>query len=256
MDETGQIEIRISGMNGNVELTPDNYDIKDIIDVLVNAENLLYPNDRIRPVISYTISQGSVRHVFTTAMQCVIGFNAIIGQIVQTGNIDFLERKTAQAIENIQKISQKRNYAFELSTSLSNTNRVKLDANTSYFRKDNTWVEADFYFYGKIIDAGGKDRANIHIVTDEFGTIRIATPIDFLEGYERNLLYRTMGIYAKGKQHLHTGEIDLSSLQFVSLADYRPKYDESYLTGLREKARPWISSINAEEWLNEIRGRV
>jgi hypothetical protein len=256
MDETGKIEIRLFGTNGNLELTPDNYDIKDITDMLENAENLLCPNDRHRPVISYHISQGSVRHVFTTSMQYIIGFNAVIGQISQTGSIDFLEQKTAQAIENLQKVSRKKNYTLEIFTSLNNTNRITLDANTTYLRKENTWVEAEFYFYGKITDAGGKEKANIHLATEEFGTILIPTPIDFLEQYEGNLLYRTMGINATGKQHLHTGAIDMSSLQFVRLVDYRPKYDENYLTGLREKARPWITSINAEEWLNRIRGRV
>ena len=256
MDETGQIEIRISGMNGHLELKPDNYDIKDIIDLLENAESLLCPDERNRPVISYNILPGSVRHVFATSMQYIIGFNAIIGQINQRGSIDFLEKKTAQAIENLQKVSREKNYTLELSTSLDNTNRIKLDTKTTYFRKESMWVEAEFYFYGKITDAGGKDKANIHIATEEFGTIRISTPIDFLEQYERNLLYRTMGIYATGKQQLHTGEIDMSSLQFVDLVECRPKYDENYLNGLREKARSWISSINAEEWLNEIRGRV
>jgi hypothetical protein len=257
MDKTGQIEIRISGLNGNLELNPDNYDIKDIITMLENAENLLYPNDKNRPVISYKMSPGSVRHIFTTSIQYIIAFNAIIGQINQTKNIDFLDKKTAQAIENLQNVSLKKNYTFEISTSLSNTNKIRLDAKTTYFRRENIWMDAEFYLYGKITDAGGKDKANIHIATEEFGTLRIQTSIDFLEQYESNILYRTMGIYATGKQHLHTGEIDTSSLRFVSLVDYHPKYDESYLNGLREKAqKSWLSSINADDWINKTRGRV
>jgi hypothetical protein len=127
----------------------------------------------------------------------------------------------------------------------------------TYLKKENIWVDAEFYLYGKITDAGGKDKANIHIATEEFGPLRIQTPIDFLERYESNILYRTMGIYATGKQHLHTGEIDTSSLRFVSLVDYHPQYDEGYLNGLREKAqKSWLSSINADDWINRIRGRV
>jgi hypothetical protein len=256
MDEIGQIEIRISGTNGNLELKPENYDIKDIKDLLENVENLLYPNDRNRPIVSYSILPGSVRNVFSTSMQYVSGVNAIIGQISQTGNIDFLDRQRAQAIENLQKVSRKKNCTIEMFTSLSNTNRIKMDATTTFHRKEDVWVDADFYFYGKITDAGGKDKANIHISTEEFGSLRIQTPIDFLEQYEGNILYRVMGIYATGKQHLHTGEIDTSTLRFASLVDYRPKYDEGYLNELREKAKPWLSSVNAENWLNEIRGRV
>jgi hypothetical protein len=258
MDKTGQIEIHVSGTNGNIELNPDNYDIRDIITMLENVEDLLYPNDRqSRPVISYNILPGSVRHVFTTSMQYIIGFNAVIGQINQAESIDFLDNKTASAIENLQKASLKKDYIFEIFTSLNNSNKIKLDAKTTYFRRENTWVDAEFYFYGKITDAGGKDKANIHIFTEELGLIRVQTPIDFLERYENNILYRTMGIYTTGKQNLHTGEIDKSSFRFVNLIDYHPKYDEHYLNGLREKAqKSWIASVNTESWINDIRGRV
>lgn len=46
MDKLGYIEIKISGSKGNLELSPDNYDIREIISILENAENLLYPNDK------------------------------------------------------------------------------------------------------------------------------------------------------------------------------------------------------------------
>jgi hypothetical protein len=256
MDKTGQIEIRVSGLNGDLELKPDNYDIRDIIGLLENAESLLCPNDRNRPVISYEILSGSVRHVFKTAMQSVIAFNAVIGQINQAKSIDSLDKKTATAIENLQNVSLKRNCTFEISTSLDNTNKIKLNAETAYFRKENIWADAEFYFYGKITNAGGKDKANIHIVTEEYGVIIIQIPIDFLKQYEGNILYRDMGIYATGKQNLHTGEIDTSSLVFVNWVNYRPKYDENYLNGLQEQAQKWIKDIDTDEWMNMMRGRV
>ena len=60
---------------------------------------------------------------------------------------------------------------------------------------------------------------------------------------------------SKGKQHSETGEIDTSTLKFVELVDYQPKYDESYLKSLRDKAKKsWLGNINPDTWLNEIRG--
>ena len=104
-------------------------------------------------------------------------------------------------------------------------------------------------------NAGGKDKANIHVFTEQLGTIRIQTPITFLEQYSENLLYKTFGIRAIGKQHSETGEIDTSSLRFVELVDYQPKYDEQYLKTLRERAKKsWLGEINSQNWLNEIRG--
>jgi len=256
VEKIGYIEIRISGSKGNLELAPDNYDIREIISILENAENLLYPGDKKdRPNISYRIEEGSVKHILKTSIQYIIGFNAIIGQVTHVQNIDFLDLDTAKAFENIQDIATKRNYLFTIKTSLNNSNEVKIDKSTQYYRTEAIWAEAEFYFYGKVTNAGGKDKANIHVYTEELGTLRIQTPISYLERYDENLLYKTFGIRATGKQHSETGEVDTSTLKFIELVDYHPKYDELYLKALRDRAKKsWLGSINPENWLKEIRG--
>lgn len=256
VEKIGFIEISISGSKGNIELSPDNYDIREIISILENAENLLYSTDkRDRPNISYKIEEGSVKHILKTSIQHIIGFNAIIGQVNQVQNIDFLDIGTAKAFENIQEIATKRNYVFSIKTSVENTNEVKVDKTTRFYRTEAIWADAEFYFYGKLTNAGGKDKANIHIFTEELGTLRIQTPISFLEQYDENLLYKTFGIRATGKQHSETGEVDASTLKFIELIDYQPKYDDLYLKSLREKAKKsWLASIDPNKWLKEIRG--
>ena len=256
MEKSGYIEIRITGSRGNLELAPDNYDIREVIAMLENAEGLLYSGDKKnRPTISYIIEDGSVRHIFIISMQFVIAFNAIIGQINKSQNIDFLDDKTARAFENIQNVATSRNYVFSIKTSLSQTNELQLDNATRFYRTEVFWGDAEFYFYGKVTDAGGKDRANIHLSTEEFGILTIETPKAFLENYEENLLYKSFGIRATGKQNSETGEIDKSTLKFVELIDYHPQYDEQYLKSLRDKAKKnWLESINPDNWLNEIRG--
>ena len=256
MVKTGIIEIRITGANGNLELSPDNYDIRDIIFILENAEDLLYPaSKKDRPKIAYRIEGGSVKHLLITSLQTIIGFNAILGQINQSQNIDFMDSPAALAIEYLQDTAIKKDYTFAITTSVADTQQLRIDKTTQLYRTDVAWVDAEFYFYGKVIDAGGKDKANIHLVTADNGTIKIATPINFLENYKTNILYRTFGIRATGKQHSESGEIDKNSLKFVELIDYQPMYDEQYLLGLRTSAKKsWLSSVNPEEWLKSIRG--
>lgn len=256
VERIGSIEIRITGSKGNLDLSPENYDIREVITMLENAEDLLYSGDKKgRPTISYKIEGGSIKHIFTTSMQYIIGFNAIIGQIVQLQSIDFLDAKTAKAFENIQNIATKKDYTFSIKTSLNNSNEIKLNKTTSFYKTEAIWADAEFYFYGKITNAGGKDKANIHLSTEDLGVITIETPKEFLEVYEENLLYKVFGIRVRGKQHSETGEIDKSSFTFIELIDYQPKYDEQYLKSLREKAKKnWLGLIQPDNWLNEIRG--
>ncbi len=256
MEKTGFIEINITGSKGNLELSPDNYDIREIISILENAEKLLFSGEKQeRPPISYRIESGSVRHIFKTSIQYIIGFNAIIGQINQVQHIDFLDSSTAKAFESIQDTAKKQNYTFGIKTSLERSNEVTIDRNTNYYRAEAIWADAEFYFYGKITNAGGKDKANIHIVTEELGTLRIQTKISFLEQYSENLLYKTFGIRASGKQHSETGEIDTSSLIFIELVDYEPKFNEKYLNELIGKAsKSWAKVPDKNAWLRQVRG--
>jgi len=66
MENTGFIEIHISGKKGQLQLTPDMYDISELRGLLDYAEQLLFPaiERKSRPIVSYEIKDGSVRHIF------------------------------------------------------------------------------------------------------------------------------------------------------------------------------------------------
>ena len=163
MDKKGYIEIRVVGNEGNNPLTPDNYDIREIKLMLDNIEDILYPgNKKMRPDITYQIEEGSVRNIFKTSLQAVVTFTAIAGMIIDAGAIDGLELPTAKAIENIQDIARKRNYSFEFTTSESENVVLEVTPTTNYERSANLWVDAEFFFYGVLSNAGGKGKANIH----------------------------------------------------------------------------------------------
>jgi hypothetical protein len=255
MDKIGDIEIRVVGQAGKMDLHPSNYDIRHIGSILQNVEDLLFPNSkRDRPLITYDIKEGSVRHIFKTPIQYIIGFSAILGQIQDSNSIDFLDLKTARAIENIQELSLEKNYEFQFITSVKDTVELTITPQTRFFRTENTWVDAEFYFYGVLTIAGGKTKANIHLNTKEYGSLIIDTDKDFLRGREENLLYKEFGVRVKGKQNLETGEMDTKSLRLLELVDYSPKYDENYLNTLIAKARQSWKGIDSDDWLSKVRG--
>lgn len=256
MEREEAIKIKISGKHGKLELTPDLYDINDIMHLLEDVEQMLFPDGKKgRPLISYDLDKGSVIHKFTTSRQTVVGFNAVLHDVQKESSIDLLEYKSALAFERLQKTADERNHTFEISTSVSESDTpFVISPETTWKRTDDIWVEAEFYFYGELTDAGGKSSINIHLDTKEHGSVAIKTDKDFLKNKEENMLYRPYGIRATGKQHLQTGEIDTSTLKLVELIDIQQKYDENYLDRLIEQATPHWEEIDADDWLNELRG--
>ena len=116
------------------------------------------------------------------------------------------------------------------------------------------WVDAELYFYGTLVDAGGKDKSNIHLETKNFGTIVVSVDRETLKNEERNLLYKDYGIQASGKQNVVTGEIDRSSLKLLKIIDYTPLYDGDYLEELIGKVGDRFKDMDVDEYISNIRG--
>ena len=253
MNALGEIEIHFEGKVGAQGLTPALVDIEEIREILGEAADLLFPTEKRsqRPVISYEISEGSVRHRFRTLMQSVIGFGAVIAQISHEGNLEFLHEKTAAAIESLQRVAREKDYVITLS---ANQQSLRIDRTTHYERREQLWVEAEFYLYGELTNAGGKNNPNIHLDTKEHGTLRIAVDKDTLKQGQKNLLYRKFGVRAVGRQNLKTFEMDPNSLRFVDLLDHDSDYSRSYLDALVQRAAPaWADVKDPDAWLEELR---
>jgi len=255
IERTGELSIRITGFKGNLSLSPENYDIKELQTLLPYIEDILYPiNKKDRPLITYHLKEGSIINQFRTGIQAIIAINAVFGHIVEERSIDFLDLKSATAIEFIQKLSYEKNYTFSLATSLKGSVQLDITPETKFIRSENIWVDAEFYFYGILTNAGGKNKSNIHIESKEHGQLVVNTPKSFLENLEQNFLYKEFGVRAKGKQNLSTGEIDKRTLSFIELIDHSPVYDETYIKGLIKKAKQSWKGINTNEWLENLRG--
>lgn len=166
MGQSGQIEIHIKGTKGNNALSPDNFDIKEIRSLLTNIEDILYPGMKgNRPDIAYRLEKGSVRNVFKVTKQAEIAFAAVAALVTSSQSIDSLELRSAKAFEEIQRTAIKSNYVFDFKTGDNPESILQISPTTQFFRSEALWVDADLYFYGTLVDAGGKDKSNIHLET-------------------------------------------------------------------------------------------
>ena len=255
MEQRGTIEIRVSGSKGNLELSPEHYDIKEIVQVFDAVESILFSgNKKQRPEITYSIESGSVRHVFRTSFQTIVATSAVLASVLEAESIDMLDLPMARAIEKLQADAISKNYEFTISTSEWRDGVLRITPQTHYQRSSEIWVDAEIYLYGTLTDAGGKDKSNIHLDTKEYGQVTIDSDKEYLKNIQENLLYKEFGVRAKGKQNLTTGEIDMSSFKLVSLQGYRPKYDENYLNSLIAKASKSWAGIDVDSYISDLRG--
>ena len=256
MEESGKIEIRVVGRMGNEPLSPENFDIREIKGLFDVVEAMLYPNQKCsRAPITYSLETGKVRNIFKTTLQSATAFLAVLSLVQKNGTLDGLELPTAKALQEVQKSAVKNNFTYEFGTPYNNSPSLVISKETTFHINENLWADAEFYFYGMLVNAGGKDKTNIHIQTKDNGLLTIATEKEFLQDLEENVLYKHFTVQARGRQNIVTGEIDTSSLQLIQLTSYDPNYNEQYLANLIKRASPkWADVEDVDKWLSEIRG--
>lgn len=255
MRDYGLVEIRVSGNIGNHPLSPENFDIREIEILFHVIQDLLYPNKKERRApITFSYEKGSVKNIFKTSLQSVAVFSAILGLVNENGNLDGLELPVARALDLVQKSAIRNNFTYEFGIP-NQAPKLIISHSTTYQFNDDLWADAEFYFYGTLISAGGKDKSSIRLNTEDYGVLTFTTNQEFLKSLKQNVLYKQFAVHAKGRQNIYTNETDTSSLQFLDMESYDDRYDDDYLNQLIKRASPsWDDVEDVDEWLNEIRG--
>ncbi|MCU0445538.1 MAG: hypothetical protein MUE85_11535 [Microscillaceae bacterium] len=257
MEKKSYISLKIEGRAGGQKLTPEIYDIADLRDLLSDIEALLFPtisDKKNRPIISYTIEEGSIVHKFLLPYSVVISFLPILKELNEFKTSAAIETKRIAIVEKMQKKAVELGWTFNLTTSESRDAKESLLINSlSQFEKPKVnFIRTELIIYGYIFEAGGLHNSNIHLYSQEFGRLIIATDKEILTNTE-NRLYKTYGMKVEATQNIESGE--LSNLKLIEFVDYNPIFDEQEFEQLLNVTTPILSQIKDKDaWLAEVRG--
>lgn len=255
-ERQGTFLIKIDGKVDGEKLTPRNFDVREVREVTALAEDLLFGSDKKnRPRLTYDLEEGSAKNVFMTVMTIIVSAGAQLRQVAETGSLAGIDPVRARAVERVQEIARQKEWAWELGTE---TMAKPLKVNTETFyqvMEDRRWYETEFYFYGLLRTAGGA-RANIHLVTADFGTLTIPVSPKYLENLEDNVLMKICAVRAIGRQDALTGDVDYASLKVQEIKRHGRFFDAGYIDRLTKQATDnWLGKLeDPDAWLRNIRG--
>lgn len=250
MEKIGYIEIRIEGNRNGKPISPKDFDIKELRKIL-EAVDKFFDNDR--ELISLQIENGSVLNKLITSLALATAFNANLA-FINTGEIERVPDKYIAGINEIVKFCKSGNYLATITTSESRD--VKLTINKDFALPQNSEykVLTEFNFIGEITDAGGSDRINIHLRTEN-GSVKIKTDKKYLSEFEHNLLYKEYSVFAEGLVDINTGEYDNDSLQLISMHPFNPVFDANeFDRHVNNTSQNWADVDDVDAWINNIRG--
>jgi len=115
-------------------------------------------------------------------------------------------------------------------------------------------MSVEKYLTGKVVDLGGKQNPNVHMILADTGeSVRVDATEPQLAAEKQNQLYKDVTIRVQGEQHLHTKA--LRNLRLIQFTPQTTEVDEQALASLWEKGvKAWRGVKFATGWVEGLRG--
>jgi hypothetical protein len=255
--ELTELEFSLDDVIGGRPLTRATVDLPTLRGFLEDVEKLIkgdvpgasLSDSRLR------LEDGSVKLVALVAHLLAADVRSDLAKLDQTGDLDAIQPRRAEVIEQWQSRTQRfpsRTYSIQTSS----TSRPLRIANTSQFqhRSENAWVNVEKYLAGKVVNAGGKQDPNVHLVLAGSGeSVRISATEQQLGAEKENQLYKDVTLRVQAEQHVRTKALrDIRLIQFLPQAS---EADERALANLWQKGREaWRDVASAAGWVESLRG--
>lgn len=256
-NELTEMVFSLDDVIGGQPLTPETVDLPTLRGFLEEVETLIkgdvpgasLADSRVR------IEKGSVKVVALVAHLLAGAAQADFAKLEQTGDLDSIQPKRAQVIERWQlraRRSPSRVYSIADGTGGHAVRVMK----TSQFQHggENAWVSVEKHLTGKVVDLGGKQDPNVHLVLADTGeSVRVGATEEQLGAEKENQLYKDVTLRVQGEQHLRTKA--LRNLRLIQFTLQTADVDEQALASLWEKGRrAWKDVTSAVGWVEDLRG--
>lgn len=255
--ELTALEFRLEEVVSGRPLTPATVDLPTLRGFLEEVEKLIkgdvagasLSDSRLR------LEEGSVKLVALVAHLLAADVRADLAKLEETGDLDTIQPRRGEVIGQWQ--SRTRRSPTRAYSVLTCPDRPPLlVANTSQFQhgSENAWVSVEKYLTGKVVNAGGKQDPNVHLVLVDSGkSVRVSATEQQLGAEKENQLYKDVTLRVLAEQHVRTKELrDIRLVQFLALSG---EADERALANLWQKGREaWRGVTTAAGWVESLRG--
>ena len=256
--ELTALEYSLDDVIGGLPLSPETVDLPTLRGFLGDVEALIkgdvpgasLADSRVR------IEKGSLKVIALVGSLLAADVQADIARLVQTGDLDSTQPKRAEVIEQWQRRSRRspsRVYSIG-----SGAGRVlRIDQHSQFQHgSENGWVSVEKYLAGKVVNAGGKQDPNVHLVLADTGeSVRVGATEEQLAGEKENQLYKDVTLRVQAEQHLRTKA--LRNIRLIQFAPQATEVDEQALATLWQKGRrAWQGIGPAAGWVEVMRGNA
>ncbi len=254
--ELSPLDFSLHDQIGGQPLTPENVDLPTLRGYLEEVEKFIRGDSTVTLGDSRVrIEPGSVRVVAMVAHLLAAEVQSDISKLETTGDLDAVPVRRAEVVETWQSRARRsptRSYSIR---SAAHDQPLRITSETRMqHASENAWIAVEKYLSGKVVNAGGKQDPNVHLVLADSGiTQRISASEQQLAAEKDNQLYKTVTLRVRAEQHLRTGALrDIRLIEFLRQTN---EVDESALQTLwKYGAEAWREVESPSAWVDALRG--
>jgi len=254
MKPVNQLRFAVNDRIDNLDVNPTHIPLsllgefqKDVADFLKGSNRDIDPTK-----VMVALEEGSLSLV-ASGLLTANSLWSDIEHLQSMGSLNLIDPKRAAVMERWQNAAQKNpNRKYSISEASSHIS-LNIDSSSSYKRTQDAWVYVEKYLHGRVVDMGGKTKANVHIELDSGETLIISSTQDLLEQGEKNRLYRSALLHITAEENLSTGK--LRNYKLLAFENYQPSYNENEFNTMVERGtKAWEGISDANQWLETLRG--
>jgi hypothetical protein len=238
-------------------LTPENVDLLTLHQFMGEVISLIQGDfNRMelgQPTVS--IESGSVKLASMVPIMIAASLHHDLAGLADSEDLDAISPKRAEVIESWQaraaKEGSKRRYSLLAEVDGEPPARLDISPTTQYRHlQRDSWVNAEKYLTGRVVDLGGKTKPNVHLVLASGESVKIEATEDQLEGAD--YLYKQMILNVSVKEHIRTGEIRQARL--IDVVKPIKEVDEDKLKAMWRKGKEaWTGISSPTDWVEHLR---
>lgn len=252
-----RLEFRLVDRTENLELTPETVDLPTLRGFLAEIEEFVKGNERkvVLKDSRVRIEEGSLKVLLTVPAALALSVETDIRHLNETSDLDTLQPKRAAVLETWwERTKRYENRVYTVGWTTPKKSSIRVGRESDWSRGSaNAWVAVEKYLTGRVVDLGGKTKANVHLALPDGRGLVVEASEEILSAEEENHLYRDMTLRVIGEENLYNGEMrGLRLLEFVASTR---EIDSDVLTRLWERGREaWAGVEDPSAWVEELRG--
>ncbi|MDD4963115.1 MAG: hypothetical protein PHI11_04245 [Gallionella sp.] len=254
MNANNELRFAVSDRIRDVEVDPAHVPLallgefqKDVSEFLKGSGHDIDPAH-----VQISVEQGSLAFV-ASGLLAATSLWADLAHLKSSGSLELMDVKRAAVVERWQGVAYKNPMRRYVVADRADQLGFTVDSTSNYRRVEPIWVQVEKYLYGKIVDLGGKTKANVHLALENGDTITIAAQKSLLEQEEYNHLYRFASLHVTAEENLLTGA--LRNVNLLAFEPYQPSYhEEDFRLMVSRGTRAWADVSDQTSWLESLRG--